>query len=68
VKESGSDTPSSATLMEKRSNSVPLRSAESTPIDTPPASHKTAAPIPIESVTGTSLIICGHTGSWLRNE
>ena len=41
---------------------------QSTPIGTPPASHKMAAPTPIESDTGTSLIICGHTGSWLRKE
>ena len=64
----GSDTPASATPMEKRSNRVPRRRAESTPIATPPISQSTDAPIASDRVTGRSLIICGHTGSWLRNE
>ena len=68
MKKTGSDTPASAIPMENRSNSVPLRSAESTPTDTPPISHSTDAPMAIERVTGMSLTICGHTGSWLRNE
>ena len=68
MKKIGSDTPASATPMEKRSKRVPRLSAESTPIDTPAISQITAAPIASESVTGMSLTICGHTGVWLRNE
>ena len=68
MKKTGSDTPASAMPIENRSNSVPLRSAESTPTDTPPISHSTDAPMASDSVTGMSLTICGHTGSWLRNE
>ena len=68
MKKIGSDTPASATPIENRSKSVPRRSAESTPIDTPPISQSTAAPMASESVTGRSLTICGHTGCWLRNE
>ena len=68
MKKIGSDTPASAMPIENRSKSVPRRSAESTPIDTPPTSHSTDAPMASESVTGTSLIICGHTGCWVRKE
>ena len=62
MKKIGSDTPASARPMEKRSNNVPRRSAETTPTATPPTSQSTAAPAANESVTGASLIICGQTG------
>ena len=68
MKKIGSDTPASATPIENRSNRVPRRSADSTPTDTPPTSHKTAAPMASDSVTGSAATICGHTGCWLRNE
>jgi hypothetical protein len=57
VKKTGKDTPASATPIENRSNSVPRRSAESTPMETPPTSHSTDAPMASDSVTGMSLII-----------
>ncbi len=68
MKKIGSDTPASATPIENRSKNEPRRSAESTPIDTPPTSHSTDAPIASEIVTGRSLTICGQTGCWERNE
>ena len=68
MKKIGSDTPARATPIENRSNRLPRRSAESTPIDTPPTSQSTDAPIANEIVTGRSLTICGQTGCWERNE
>ena len=44
------------------------RSAEMTPMLTPPTSHSTDAPMASEIVTGSALVICGQTGCWLRNE
>ena len=64
----GSDTPASATPIDARSNRLPLRSAERTPIATPPTSQSTQAPPAMDSVTGASLISCGQTGCWVRNE
>ena len=68
MKKIGSDTPASATPIENRSNSVPRAGPRCTPIDTPPTSQSTDAPMASESVTGRSLTICGQTGCWERNE
>ena len=62
MKKIGSDTPARATPMENRSNRVPRLSAEITPIATPPTSHRIAAPMASEMVTGRLLTICGQTG------
>ena len=68
MKNTGSDTPASATPIENRSKMLPRRSADSTPMDTPPISQSMDAPMASDSVTGASLTSCGQTGCWLRNE
>ena len=68
MKKIGSDTPASATAIENRSKMLPRRSADSTPMATPPASHRIEAPMASDSVTGSAEVICGQTGCWLRNE
>ena len=68
MKKIGSDTPARATPIENRSNRLPRRSADSTPIDTPPISQRIAAPTASDNVTGSADISCGQTGCWLRKE
>ena len=68
MKKIGSETPASATPIAARSNTLPRRSAESTPTLTPPTSHSTAAPAASDSVTGSRSSRSGSTGFWLMNE
>lgn len=68
VKKIGSDTPARAMPMADLSKKLPRRSADSTPVATPPTSHSTAAPMPSESVTRERSIRLGQTGCWLMKE
>ena len=68
MKKIGSDTPASATPIAARSNTVPRRSAESTPMPTPAPSQITAAPKASDIVTGRRSSSSGHTARWVMNE
>src|SRR4051794_41822881 len=64
----GAETPTTVEARANRSTQVPRHSAETTPVSTPSNSHRTAAPIAIEAVTGKYCPINVVTGSCSRNE
>src|SRR4051794_41794802 len=64
----GAETPTTVEARANRSTQVPRHSAETTPVSTPSNSHRTAAPIAIEAVTGKYCPINVGTGSWSREE
>src|SRR5262249_51711837 len=68
VKKIGSETPASATLIAARSNTLPRRSAESTPVATPASNQMIAAPTASEIVTLIRSTRSGQTGFWVMNE
>ena len=63
----GSETPASAMPIAARSKTLPRRSAESTPMATPPTSQMTGRPTASDSVTGSRSSRSGQTGL-LRDE
>src|SRR5690348_18244999 len=64
----GSETPASAMAITPRSMTLPRRSAEMTPAETPPTSHRIAAPTASEIVTGSRSRMSGSTGFWVMKE
>src|SRR5262245_52042534 len=68
VKKIGSDTPASAVPMANRSKTLPLRSADSTPVATPLSSQMIAAPAASDPVTVIRSVSSGQTGFCVRNE
>ena len=68
MKKIGSDTPASAMPMAPRSNTVPRRRAEITPMLTPATSQMSAAPTTSEMVTGARSSSSGHTGCFVMKE
>ena len=68
MKKIGSETPASAMPIAARSKTLPLRSAESTPVATPKTSQITAAPTASEMVTGSRSSRSGSTGFWVMKE
>jgi hypothetical protein len=68
VKKIGSDTPASAVAIAPRSNTLPLRSADRTPVATPAMSQITAAPMARDVVTVSRSVRSGQTGFWVRKE
>src|SRR6266508_1912916 len=68
VKKIGSETPARAGLIASRSKKLPLRSADSTPVATPPTSQMIAAPAARDAVTVNRSVRSGQTGFCVMNE
>ncbi len=62
---SGTDSASRAVPIEKRSRKEWRRSAEMIPTESPPTTHRTAAPTVNDNVAGSRSMIRLLTDSWL---
>jgi hypothetical protein len=68
VKKMGSETPASAVIIATRSTTVPRLRAETTPVETPMSSHRIAAPMTMDRVTGKASTSIAETSCSVRNE